>query len=280
MTAGSATKGPDRERRDTGSPNSDLPTFLTTWPTPQVHNATGGKTAAQIETMRAATGAGVRNLNETAENWPTPTTRDYKDTGNLENVPENGLLGRVAANWITPSAGDGQRGGSITEAMTGTSLAQQVNSLWSTPRSSDGEKGSPNQAFGAGGIPLAAQANQWPTPTSLNFDQSHQPGNSYSYNKTMELAETVSLRSILPDHPISTVGEESSHIRRTLNPLFVEWLMGWPRGWTFLALTPPASNDCGCSATGLSAWKLRMRSALSSLGLPPPGPPVQHSLFG
>ncbi len=30
--------------------------------------------------------------------WPTPTTRDYKDTGNLENVPEKGLLGRVFQN--------------------------------------------------------------------------------------------------------------------------------------------------------------------------------------
>lgn len=26
--------------------------------------------------------------------WGTPTTRDYKDTGNMENVPVNGLLGR------------------------------------------------------------------------------------------------------------------------------------------------------------------------------------------
>jgi hypothetical protein len=26
---------------------------------------------------------------------PTPTARDYKDTGNLENVPENSLLPRV-----------------------------------------------------------------------------------------------------------------------------------------------------------------------------------------
>ena len=27
--------------------------------------------------------------------WPTPTSRDWKDTGNINNVPENGLLGRV-----------------------------------------------------------------------------------------------------------------------------------------------------------------------------------------
>lgn len=39
---------------------------------------------------------------------------------------------------------------------------------WRTPRASDGEKGGPNQAFGAGGQPLPAQAYQaahWSTPT-------------------------------------------------------------------------------------------------------------------
>ena len=27
--------------------------------------------------------------------WPTPTSRDWKDTGNIDNVPENALLGRA-----------------------------------------------------------------------------------------------------------------------------------------------------------------------------------------
>lgn len=30
--------------------------------------------------------------------WPTPTARDWKDVGCLDNVPENGLLGRVFKN--------------------------------------------------------------------------------------------------------------------------------------------------------------------------------------
>jgi hypothetical protein len=43
--------------------------------------------------------------------------------------------------------------------------------------------------------------------------------------------------------------------RLTLNPLFVEWLMGWPIGWT----------DCGSAATGLFRWLQLMRSELSRL---------------
>jgi hypothetical protein len=29
-----------------------------------------------------------------------------------------------------------------------------------------------------------------------------------------------------------TDGQKSLQKRRTLNPRFVEWLMGWPTGWT------------------------------------------------
>lgn len=178
-------------------------------------------------------------------NWPTPTARDWKDTGTMENVPENALLGRVALNWTTP-------------------------------RASNGEKGSPNQSFGAGGIPLAAQASQWMTPRVSETGQ-------YQYNKGNKDAPVLTLQgqaqasdflSSLPDRPISTDGEESSHIRRTLNPLFVAWLMGWVPGWTGLAL-----NNCACSATALCRWKRRMRSELCALGLPQPATPVQLGLF-
>lgn len=223
MTAGSATEGADQIRRDTGNPNSDLPTMI--------------------------------------QNWPTPTARDWKDTGNLENVPENGLLGRVAMNWTTP-------------------------------RASDGEKGGPNQSFGAGGIPLAAQTQQWMTPRVSETGQ-YQYNNGNKDNPVLTLqgqAQASDFRSILPDRPISTVGEESSPIRRTLNPLFVEWLMAWPPGWTSQALTAPersasgaiimpASNGSACSATALSRYRQRMRFELCALGLPPEAAPAQLGLF-
>lgn len=274
-------------------------------------------------TMRTGDGA-VNNLRDNVTEhkgrledavsmWGTPTARDWKDGDTSQmNVPENGLLGRMAANWptprakedgeyqyskgdktkpvptlsgaaqnwTTPAASDGQRGGKITEAMSGTSLTQQVATIWSTPRASDREKGGPNQAFGAGGVPLPAQVSQWSTPSVADTTGSRKTRSGARSDEPLlnGQAEIASLRSILPDHPISTVGEESSHIRRTLNPLFVEWLMGWPPGWTSLALTPPASNGCACSATALCRFKLHMRSALSQLGLPGDAP-VQHDLF-
>jgi len=35
--------------------------------------------------------------------WGTPTTRDWKDVGDLSNVPENGLLGRQVGGSLNPT---------------------------------------------------------------------------------------------------------------------------------------------------------------------------------
>jgi hypothetical protein len=82
----------------------------------------------------------------------------------------------------------------------------------------------------------------------------------------------VVARFSLPAPETPTLGEPSSPdaptSRRQLNPEFVEWLMGWPEGWTAFA----------CSETALCLWRQRMRSALSGMSLPP-APTPQLALF-
>lgn len=58
------------------------------WPTPQAHDAATPKTPEQIEAARARQPSrkgggppGIRNLNEAAVNWPTPTAGDAKASG-------------------------------------------------------------------------------------------------------------------------------------------------------------------------------------------------------
>jgi hypothetical protein len=153
---------------------------------------------------------------------------------------------------------------------------------WPTPRSHEVGEYQYSQGDKSKPVPtLTGAASNWSTPSVADTTGSRKSRSGDRSNEPLlnGQAEVVSLRSILPDRPISTVGEESSKIRRSLNPLFVEWLMGWPRGWTSLALTPPGSNDSACSATELSLWKQRMRSAFLQLGLPA-DPPAQQSLFG
>lgn len=213
------------------------------WRTPAANNGErGGMMPAEREGHTLNLQDQVQAFKASAR--PTPTANDWKGSG------------------PTLERKDGQ--------MRGDRLDYATEQLWSTPRASDGEKGGPNQSFRNGtGLPLPSQAHQWPTPTSLSFGDSHQPGNSRSYNETMRLA------SFLPGQTISPDGGPPSKERRSLNPLFVEWLMGWPPGWTLLAWT-----DFACSAMALFHWKQRMRFALSQLASPAEAPPAQLALFG
>jgi len=184
-------------------------------------------------------------LDQQARLWPTSKALTGGPNSKREERGAGGpdLQEMVIRLWATPQNRDWRSGyaGGETLSKNARPLSEQAVSLWSTPRASDGEKGGPNQAFGAGGIPLTAQATS---------------------------------ASSLPDLTMHPVGGTSSRERRTLNPLFVEWLMGWPPGWTLLAWT-----DFACSATALYRWKQAMRSALLQLDLAEEAP-LQLGLFG
>ncbi|WP_234186434.1 hypothetical protein [Shinella sp. NM-101] len=251
------------------------------WPTMR---ASAGAMSLLNENVTMAKG----RLEDVVAMWPTPAARDHKGANSPDHL-ESGtgrkhldqLPNFVEHLWYTPNVPNGGRTLSAEATATGMTpegRKQQVGlenqaRFWSTPRASDGEKGGPNQAFGlGGGAPLPAQTANWATPTSLSYGDSHQPGNSRNQNINLDLAKALYSRLA---HPTYQVGRTSSHPRRSLNPLFVEWLMGWPRGWTLLAWT-----DFACSATGLSRYRQHMRSAFLRLDLPPEAPPAQLALFG
>jgi hypothetical protein len=197
----------------------------------------------------------------------------------------------------------------------GWNLDDQVAALWATTRSSDGEKGGPNQAFGAGGTPLPAMASQWATPRSHEVGQYQYSrgdkakpvatltGQAFSlhrpempalgkpswrpilsafqrYRATTDSSLRAELRALIRlAIKAERRGERREHtrpsFRRSLNPIFVADLMGWPDRWTRCV-----STSSGSSATALSLFKQRMRSALSQLGSPQEAPPAQLALFG
>ncbi len=98
-----------------------LPRYSETWP---VSGAMSGGVCSERPTWAPRTGGSGSSC------WPTATARDYKDTGSLENVPENALLGRVAANWPTATAADA----AVRDEM---GLDQQARSLLGPPGPSD-----------------------------------------------------------------------------------------------------------------------------------------------
>ena len=60
----------------------------------------------------------------------------------------------------------------------------------------------------------------------------------------------------MPDGPTSSASGPTSP--RRLNPIFTEWLMGWPSQWT--KAEPHAS-----SAAGTALWRCALRQQLSCL---------------
>jgi hypothetical protein len=157
--------------------------------------------------MTGKLGAGGE-LHKQATNWPTAGANDYKGTA------REGQLDEAAEQiWMTPAADSFRsRGGDRKHEM---GLDQQARSeMWTTPRAITGgaESAERKQELGrtqSGGGDLQSQCETFPTPR--------------------------------PGPATSNAGEPSSNhsrsLRRRLNPLFVEWLMGFPFGWT--VLRPP-----------------------------------------
>ena len=163
--------------------------------------------------------ASVRRTSETGTTgavsaWPTPTTRDWKDGKEQQNVPLNALLGRVAwlAGWPTPCQQDGPNGG---PAQGKDRLPGAVAlSGWQTPTASDGQvtKGR-SPAFLKGRTALSVME-------CLPTDQPAR------YTASGELLTGCS------------AGMESGG---QLNPAHSRWLMGYPAAWDDCAVTETRS---------------------------------------
>lgn len=207
------------------------------WPTATANMTTGPGSSGRD---------GGDNLQAAVANWLAPSANE--DAAGTVNGKMQQMLTqqakRMSSQWTTPSASDGERGGTLTEAMSGTSLAQQVNTIWPTPRvTTNGGNGNGARAL---------------DPANCRLEDT-----------------AAAFRSSPQGQTNQNDGSMCSEDRRSLNPLFVEWLMGWPPAWTLVAWT-----DFACSEMELSLFKQRMRSALLSLGLPHEAPPAQLALFG
>lgn len=100
------------------------------WATPNTPN--GGRSMTPEDVMaRGATENGKRQvgLENEAKLWATPTSRDHKDGSSVENVPENGLLGRMAVNWTTPTNASALHPGQLTLAGGQDLLTVEANTF-------------------------------------------------------------------------------------------------------------------------------------------------------
>jgi hypothetical protein len=157
------------------------------------------------------------------------------------------------SQWPTPHAncmtGPGNAG------REGGMNLQTRAAMWPTPMASDGCKPSAGNRKSAD---LTHVAAMWPTPAARDAkganSRAHVETNGTGRRHMDQLAN-FAVHS-LPAREITKDGNNTCDTPRTLNPLFVEALMGWPTGWT----------DFGCAATAWSLWLQRMRSEFCRLG--------------
>jgi hypothetical protein len=189
--------------------------------------------------------------------WRTPTAHEWKNTGYSTQIHLSDQVRpsqvknpkKAAAMWRTPSANDpgvsaerlvpiegGTPGGmnrhfdKHTGRMAQIGLIQQVRlrEMWPTPQCDDAKNSGKNQTRRQ---TLASKVWAFPTPTATDAIKG---GNVSARPGAMGLSETLG-------------GQ--------LNPPWVEWLMGWPLGWTDLKPSGMDKFQVWCDSHGKSYRK-------------------------
>jgi len=189
--------------------------------------------------------------------WPTARAEDGESCGNHPGAMDS--LTGVVKHWPTPTEdnANNQGGKSRTEGMisgTGFQDLTVAAQLWATPQAHDMQGPKSEQQIkdmrertGAGVRNLNEEALTWfPTPCARDAkgtnkrsrkkrgsNKSEQLPNfvKHLWEEAMNLDNSLQVPSI-PDGETSS--NEVQTAPRRLNPRFVEWLMGFPIGYTEL----------------------------------------------
>jgi hypothetical protein len=144
--------------------------------------------------------------------WPTPSVSGNYNRAGASPKSGDGLATAVA-RFPTPSAASATQGQNEPDGRRGQTLVGAARGqAWPTPVADDTELR--EVAYAQGGIPLSLAARTWPTPNATDGDKAP---------KTFARGN--------PSLPQAVKDAEGGG---SLNPTWVEWLMGFPAGWTDL----------------------------------------------
>ena len=193
---------------------------FTGWPTPNAHFV-DAKPRPPVICNRKATDPqiGLADVAVHLCSWPTPTSRDWKDGAECQNVPINALLGRTAwlAGWPTPTVGNSM-GSQSSEGMSVTG------------RTPDGRKN-------AVSLNHVASFAGWPTPTSSLADKGVRTLEGGIREAMRGHGPDLAALACLASGPIPNGSPVETAKRGQLNPALSRWLMGLPPEWDVCAVT-------------------------------------------
>ena len=203
-----------RNGRIYGLPMSERPTKgkeYGLWATPAAADAVGSHGGGQGRCQRTD----IHKWKKEQE-WPTPQARDYRSGDNpggtrAQRKEKQGWsqnLNDAVLMFPTPTSSMMSIQDMEQARFAGSDKRRpKYREIWPTPLASDGEKGSPNASRGL--VPAVFH-----TPTLNDARKS--------------LTESQINRKSLTGDMVR------SGVTGQLNPMWVEWLMGYPLGWTDL----------------------------------------------
>ena len=183
-----------------------------------------------------------------SERLPTPTSSDYKDQPTSKSWKAKGAINyklsnpEIRAKWVnktpdnenffhTPNT-TGMDGGSNSRK----ALKKRME-FWPTPVHSEARQGLQIRRDGKKGTQqsLTTAVMTWPTPRTAGMCGGSGSWDLLNKNTTVEEARLMG------------AGNGGQ-----LNPTWVEWLMGWPVGWTDLKPLAMGKSHCAPQQHGES----------------------------
>lgn len=208
-----------------------------------------------------------------SSSWLTARAEDSESAGRRHGRDVSDTLTAMsrdfAAMWPTPMAGTpAQNGNNAAGNSDFSRRTMELAGQWRTPMTAD--DGRKVTAVG-NQVQLMNQVLTWPTPAAGNFNDGESlesfdarkarqkakgiNGNGMGDSLAIAASRLVEISPPSPQAQATPAGPTSSPERRSLNPLFVEWLMGWPTGLSGFER----------AETELFRWLLQMRGCLSAL---------------
>lgn len=218
------------------------------WPTPTSSDAEGGP--RQPDGRRGALLRDMTGPNPTLQEWATPRSSDAERGRDGRRSPDSQRQGgpclaeQLAREWPTPAATeygssnngsprDGRREEYATKGKP--SLEGCAREEWPTPTARDWRStAASTETHGKNARPLSEVAGlDWPTPTASDANGSGSAG--YSTASGRHPGTTLTDATVGPRGPLAGENRSTHGSRRgSLNPTWVESLMGAPPGWTDL----------------------------------------------